>query len=255
MSFFGLGLHVLVALYFAVHALRTGQDRYWLFVLFVFPLLGSAAYAAVIWLTELRHAPGVRAASRGVKRILDPDRELRVAQEDFDASPTIAHRLRLGDALLASGRAADAAEQFERAATGMHSEDPDIQVRLAEAWLAGGRAREARELLDDVIRRHPSFRSPRGHLTYARAVAAEGDRAKAREEFDALTSYSGDLEVHAEYADTLVRWGEHAHARENSDAALARLRRMPAYNRRMYRDAVSRLKKVRSTTRRDGAPA
>ena len=30
----GLGLHVLIAIFFAIHVIRTGQDRYWLFVLF-----------------------------------------------------------------------------------------------------------------------------------------------------------------------------------------------------------------------------
>ncbi|MGY3266061.1 tetratricopeptide repeat protein [Lysobacter sp. HA35] len=249
MPFFGLGLHVLIALYFATHAVRTGQDRYWLMVLFAFPGLGSLIYALTIWLPQARHAPEVRAASKGVQRILDPDRELRFAQEDFDNSPTTAHRVRLGDALLAKGRADEAATHFERAAVGVHADDPDIRVKMAEAWLACGRAREAREQLDDVILRHPEYRSPRGHLAYARAVAAEGNRGKARDEFDALTGYSGDLDVHAEYAATLVGWGEQGHAREVCEKALHRIKRMPAYQRRMYRDATSRMKKLLAETR------
>ncbi|GAB1594668.1 tetratricopeptide repeat protein [Lysobacter claricitrinus] len=249
MPFFGLGLHVLVALYFAAHAVRTGQDRYWLMVLFAFPGLGSLVYALTIWLPQARHAPEVRAATKGVQRVLDPDRELRFAQEDFDTTPTTAHRVRLGDALLAKGRADEAAMHFEKAAVGVHADDPDIRVKLAEAWLACGRAREAREQLDDVIRKHPQYQSPRGHLAYARAVAAEGDRSKARDEFDTLTGYSGDLDVHAEYAATLAGWGDHAHAREVCEKALHRIKRMPAYQRRMYRDATSRMKKLLAETR------
>lgn len=41
MPIIGLGLHVLIAIYFAAHAVRTGQDKYWLWILFAFPLLGS----------------------------------------------------------------------------------------------------------------------------------------------------------------------------------------------------------------------
>ncbi|AXK70841.1 hypothetical protein DWG18_00070 [Lysobacter sp. TY2-98] len=249
MPFLGLGLHVLIALYFATHAVRTGQDRYWLMILFAFPGLGSLVYALTIWLPQARHAPEVRAATKGVQRILDPDRELRFAQEDFDTSPTTAHRVRLGSALLAKGRAEEAAAHLERAATGVHADDPDIRVRLAEAWLACGRAREAREQLDEVIRKHPEYRSPRGHFAYARAVAAEGDRDKARHEFDTLTSYSGDLDVHAEYANTLAGWGDEAHAREICEHALRRIKRMPAYQRRLYRDATSRMKKLLAETR------
>lgn len=253
MPYLGLGLHVLVALYFALHVIRSGQERYWLMVLFAFPLLGSVAYALAIWLPEARHAPEVRAAARGVQRALDPDRELRLANEAFEDSPTVAHRLRLGDALLAKGRPAEAAIHFESAASGLHSDDPDIQVKLAQAWLAIGRGGDARRLLDDVIARHPTYRSPAGHLTYARAVAAEGDRAKARLEFDALTAYSGDLDVHAECACTLLEWGDLAAAREVCDKALARLKRIPAYNRRLYREATPRMRRVLAETRRERA--
>ena len=44
MPFVGLGLHLVVALFFAVHAVRTGREMYWLVILFSFPLLGSIAY-------------------------------------------------------------------------------------------------------------------------------------------------------------------------------------------------------------------
>lgn len=44
MPFIGLGLHVFIALFFAVHAIRSGQQIYWLVILFSFPLLGSVVY-------------------------------------------------------------------------------------------------------------------------------------------------------------------------------------------------------------------
>ena len=41
MPIVGLGLHILFALICAVHAIRTGQQLFWLIILFSFPLLGS----------------------------------------------------------------------------------------------------------------------------------------------------------------------------------------------------------------------
>ena len=41
MPIFGLGLHILIAIFFAIHAIRTGREMYWLLILFMFPLLGS----------------------------------------------------------------------------------------------------------------------------------------------------------------------------------------------------------------------
>ena len=52
MPFLGLGLHILVALFFAVHAVRTGRQMYWLLILFSFPLLGSLVYFAAVFLPQ-----------------------------------------------------------------------------------------------------------------------------------------------------------------------------------------------------------
>jgi len=41
MPYFGIGLHVIVAIYFAVHAIRSRQNFYWLFILFAFPMVTS----------------------------------------------------------------------------------------------------------------------------------------------------------------------------------------------------------------------
>ena len=41
MPFVGLGLHFLIALFFAVHALRNGKQMYWLIILFSFPTIGK----------------------------------------------------------------------------------------------------------------------------------------------------------------------------------------------------------------------
>ena len=92
MPFLGIGFHVLIALYFAVHAIRTGQNLFWLMILFAFPLLGSIVYLFAIYLPELRDAsPGKpalleqRIGYMGVRRrilIVDNekiDRELLVS--------------------------------------------------------------------------------------------------------------------------------------------------------------------------------
>ena len=55
MPYIGIGLHVLAAIYFAVHAIRSGQSLYWLILLFSFPLLGSVVYFLAIYFPEVRH--------------------------------------------------------------------------------------------------------------------------------------------------------------------------------------------------------
>ena len=69
MPYIGLGLHVLVAIYFAVHAVRSGQEQYWLFILFSFPLLGSVVYFLVIYLPDSLNADLLRRLNAGYAMI------------------------------------------------------------------------------------------------------------------------------------------------------------------------------------------
>ncbi len=239
-----LGLHVIVALFFAVHAVRSGQDRYWLFILFVFPLLGSLVYGIAIWLPELRYSHGGRQLVNGARRLLDPTRELRAAQDAFELAETTDNRLRLADALVEMKRPSDAIAHYQGALTGIYADDPEVQVKLARALLESGEPGQARRLLDGLIERHPTFRSQAGHLLYARAVAAEGDLTKARSEFDTLVGYFNGFEARARYAEVLDGWGERDAALKMRDDALKQARRMPAYSRRMNREWLRRLEKL-----------
>lgn len=244
MPILGLGLHVIVAIFFAMHAIRSGQDRYWLMVLFAFPGVGSLVYALMVWLPEMRYTRHGNALVRGVKQVLDPTRELRAAQDAFEVTATTENRLRLADALLESGRASEAVPQYQAALRGIHSGDPDIQVRLARALLESGHATPAREMLDELIRSRPDYRSQDGHITYARAAAAEGNRAKAREEFETLIGYASGFRAHVRYAEALQGWGETAKARGVCEQVLSRAKRMPGYARRLNKPELDRLKQL-----------
>jgi hypothetical protein len=240
---FGIGLHVLVAVLFALHVLRTGQDRYWLFILFAFPLLGSAVYAVAVWWPESRHSHGVRKAVRGARRILDPQRELREARDELDHSATPNNRLRLAEALLEAGQSAEAISQYQSVLNGIHANDPYITVRLAHALLEAGRPAEARDALDRLIREKPDFKSPEGHLVYARAVAGLDERAKAHEEFEVLVGYYAGLEARARYAEFLLAWGETERAQALLAESMKTAHRMPRHARELNREWLAILKR------------
>ncbi len=242
----GIGLHVVIAILFAIHAIRSGQDRYWLFILFVFPLLGSLVYGVAIWLPSVRHTREVGQAVRGVRRLLDPDKELREAKEQLDIAATPNNRLRLAEALLEAGHASEAVAQYQAVLTGVHANDPHISVRLAHALLEADKPAEARELLERLIREQPKFKSPEGHLVYACSVAAMSDRAKAHEEFDVLVGYYAGLEARARYAEILLGWGERDRARSLVEESMKIARRMPNHSRQMNRDWLAMLKRVES---------
>ncbi|HMB58048.1 MAG TPA: hypothetical protein VKM35_12680 [Arenimonas sp.] len=240
----GLGLHIIIAIFFAAHAVRSGQDRYWLWILFAFPGLGSLVYALTIWLPDARNTRQGQQVVRGVTRLLDPSRELRAAQESLEVAATPEHRLRLADALLNADRASEAVVQYHEVMQGIYAKDPQIQVRLAHALVESGNPGEARGLLEALIRDQPTFKSPEGHLTYARALAALDERSKAREEFEVLVGYYAGLEARACYAAILLAWNDRERARTLVAESLKLAQRMPRYSKKMNADWLSQLKRV-----------
>jgi len=248
----GLGLHVLVAIFFAVHAVRTGQDRYWLMILFMAPLLGSLVYALAIWLPDVRHSRAGQQVLRGVRDLVDPERELRAAQDACDTVASADNRLRLANALLARGRATEAAVQFRAAMSHVHRDDPAIHVQLARALLESGDAAAAREELEALRRVHPRFDSQDGHLCYARALAELGERDAARHEFEALIGCCAGFEPRARLAEALRQWGERDAAQALAAASMKQARRLPKYARRMNHEWIGRLERI---TRGDVATA
>lgn len=244
MPVLGLGLHVLIAIFFAIHAVRNGQERYWLFVLFAFPLIGGIVYAIAIWLPEQRNTRHGRAVIRGVKASIDPGRELREAQHALQESASSANHLRMADALMDSGKASQAIVHYDNALVGVHADSPDIQVRFAKALVEAGQAVKARGILETLIARRPDFRSPEGHLAYARAVAATGDRAKAIEEFDAVIGTLAGLEARVRYAAVLASWDDHDAATALCRESLALAARMPRHAQRLNAPWISELKSV-----------
>ena len=117
---------IAIAVYFAVHALRGGRNMYWVFILFMFPGLGSLVYFFVEYLPELRNSHRAVKSVRAVKSIVDPNRELRAAREAFERTPTVDNRARLAEALLARGDALGAVD-----ASAVELEEVVEQVKIS----------------------------------------------------------------------------------------------------------------------------
>ena len=112
MPFVGLGLHILVALFFAVHAMRHGKQMYWLIILFSFPLLGSIVYFVIEYLPASRMQRTAGKVASAAIGFIDPEREYRAATEAYDLAPTAQNKLRLAKAALDKGQAADAVGHY-----------------------------------------------------------------------------------------------------------------------------------------------
>jgi hypothetical protein len=180
MAIFGIGLHVLVAIFFAVHAIRSGQQLYWVVILFMFPLLGSIVYFAAIYLPDSRLQHGARKAVSAAARTLDPGRELREAREAYDFTPTAQNQMRLASALLAGGQPEEAASTYEACLNGPFANDLEIRLGAARATLASSRPAAAVAHLQAIRAADAGFRPEQVALLLAQALAGAGRHDEAR---------------------------------------------------------------------------
>jgi hypothetical protein len=200
MPFVGLGLHILLALLCAVHVVRTGQQLYWLIILFSFPLLGSLVYFFVIYMPNSRLERGALKAVSAAAKAMDPTKEVRAARADYEHTPTAQNQMRLAAALLEAGEAEEAGQLYEGGLKGPFASDPDLRYGAARAFTESQRFPAALEHLEMLRTTRPEYRPDAVSLLLARCYAGSSRQSEARQEFEGAITRFGTFEAHAEYA-------------------------------------------------------
>ena len=218
MPYFMFSLLVQVAL--VVHVIKTGRNTLWIWVLVLVPLVGTIAYVLVEVLPELFGSRTAQGALRGVRRAIDPNRELRQASTTAASVDTVATKARLGAELARRGEYATAIDTYRSGLRGIYAHDPTLLLGLAQAQFAAGDAAPARASLDELLAHNSGFSSADGHLLYARTLEAEGNLAKAESEYRAVSAYYPGAEAKVRYAQLLHKAGKESVARAQFEEVL-----------------------------------
>jgi hypothetical protein len=196
----GLGLHVVIAILCAIHAVRTRQNNYWLFILFAFPLLGSLVYFFAVYLPNSRLERGAMKAVSAAVKAIDPTREVREARAASEEAPTAQNQMRLAAALLEVGDAEAAAREYEACLRGPFAADPEIRYGTGRAYVECQRYADALRYLEPLRAERPDFRTEAVTLLLARSFAGTSRGAEARQAYEAAVAAHGTYEAKAEYA-------------------------------------------------------
>ena len=219
-----------------VHCIKTGRNTIWIWVLVLLPLAGPVAYIAVELLPELLGSRGARRAVRGVRRAMDPEQDLRRAEQKVKLSGDVQSRQQYAAELIRMGRPAEAVDVCRSMLVGIYEKDPALLLGLAQAQFAAEDFSAVRDILDALIRDNPSFKSADGHLLYARATEGAGDTAKALEEYRALAAYYPGAEAAVRYARLLRKQGQSDEARKLLREVVDRAELAPAHYKKMQRE-------------------
>lgn len=215
-----------------VHVIKTGRNQIWIWVLALLSYAGIIAYVAAELIPELLRSGATKRTVRGVKKVLDPEAQLRQLAQRAEITGGVDARQRHAEELLRLGRPEEAVEEYRRTLQGLYEHDPNLMLGLARAQFGARQPAEARATLDALIKHNPDFRSADGHLLYARSLEQEGQSQRALEEYKALAGYYAGAEATVRYARLLRKEGQNAPAADALRALLAQASVAPAHYRR-----------------------
>jgi hypothetical protein len=215
-----------------VHCVKTGRNQIWIWVLALLSFAGVIAYVVAELIPDLLRSRATQRTVRGVKKALDPQADLRRLEGQARLTGGVDANQRLAEELLRQKRTGEAIAAYQQCLKGLYEHDPNLMLGLARAQFAHGDAAAARTALDELIRCNPDFKSPEGHLLYARALEAEGDLPRALEEYRALSGYYAGAEAAVRYAQLLRRQQQHDQARQVLQGLMDQAAVAPAHYRR-----------------------
>lgn len=220
---------LLVQVFFAVHAVRSGRPYYWLWIIFAFPLVGCLVYFFAEYLPYTR-AGGIEGVGKALAKTLNPGAEIRRLQDQLAVTPSVQNRIELARAYVAAGKPAEAVSLYEACLQGLHQDDPRVLYELAAAYHAGGRLEDARRTYERF--RTTTAPSKEQQLLSARIHEDAGDLEAALLEYAALARSSAGEEARVRYALLLRRIGRGDEAVALFEETLRHARLSPSHYRR-----------------------
>ena len=225
-----------------VHVLKTGRSPYWCFLLLMMPGIGALAYIIVEILPDLKNDMRAKRALRGVRRTLNPEGDLRRRQIEHQLSGSVDAARHLATELMEKGRYGEAVTHYRTALTGIYEDDPDLLLGLATAQFGDGDAAGSRQTLDTLKETNPEYRSPEGHLLYARSLEELDDLERAEEEYATLAGTYPGVEARIRYAQLLERVDKQDLARQEYEAIIAAAELAPRHFRRAQKEWLAAAK-------------
>ncbi|HVV34718.1 MAG TPA: tetratricopeptide repeat protein [Vitreimonas sp.] len=195
-----------------IHAVRTGQQMYWLWILVIAPLLGPLIYFFAVLVPEFAGGRTARGVSRAATQVLDPERDYRAAQRALDDTPTVGNRMRVAQAAEALGRWPEAEAQWAQCIASGWTEDSTVLMGHARALMELGRYEEALQRLEQLKKLGREGETPQAMLEFARAYEGLGRNAEADAAYRACVDRVPGLEAGGRYVAFLAKTNRKADA-------------------------------------------
>jgi len=231
-------LGILLDVICVIHIMRTGAERFWIYVVMLLPGAGPAAYFVAEILPSLLNTRTTRSLARNARSTLDKGRGIRHRLAALDMADTTENRRLLAEEYVAIGQYDEAIPLYETALVSFHADDPTLLLGYARACYGHGDPQKALDALDHLKSANPDFDSAEGHLFYAKCLEGVGRLGEALDEYRSLAVYATGEEARCRLAMLLQQRGEIDAARDVFAEILARAKRATRHYRSTEREWI-----------------
>lgn len=227
-----------------IHVVKTGQDRYWLFLIIIGSSLGCLIYMIAVMIPyALRSRQGKQTMSK-IQKKFNPTRNLQTLQNQLIIRDTPQANLDIADELFSLKRYGEALEHYQKALTPQEPYEPNILLKIAQTYFNLNQFENCLQTLTSLLEHNISFVSQDGHLLQARALQAKGDTLAAEEVYKQVIEYYSGPQAQLYYAQLLHQQNRDADARKQLDDILSYARIAPPHYKRFHKECLAQAQQL-----------
>ena len=201
-----LALSFLVQASLAVHAYRTGRER-WMYLIILVPIVGSLIYVLVEILPEMRYSSTGRWAASRIAGLIAPSDNMAKLRDRLALLDSVENRQLLARECVKAGEYDEAIELYNSCLKGIYKNDLQLMLELANASYLCERYSDTKDIFVRLRKAHPGFRHAEGHLLFARTLENLGEDLNALREYKEVANYYPGEEASCRYALLLKKMG------------------------------------------------
>ncbi len=200
-------LSLIIQILLVIHILKNRRDTVWVWIVIIFPLVGSVAYIVVELIPGYMRTHQGRQTQKNIQKILNPQKSFNDALSSYEMADTVRNTENLAFECMNKGMYEEARNLYLKALDGVHSNDPQLLHGLAQAEFSLGNYESVKTTLNRLMEHNPDYQDNNAHLLYARALEGLGEKQSALDVYEALESYAPGPEALYRYAMLLRETG------------------------------------------------
>ncbi len=219
------------------HAIVNKSDRYWIFVIFFVPFLGSLIYL----ITQVLNKSDVEKVQGNLTAIINPTKKVKELYKKLEFSDTFQNKVNLADAYFEIKDYNSAISYYEEAKDTLFSTDFYVTSQLMEAYFYLKKYKKVIACYEELRTGKEKIKA-KNQLQYGLALDKLGKESLAEEELKKVNISFSNYEERLSFAEFLMDKNRNEEAKNILKEILEESKHFTKDNSRIYRETIRLVK-------------